>query len=87
LAEYLTQLEQSVASTNNENKDLRIQNGALVEEYARLMAFVKEVLRHPGFAPFLENGSDLRWPDISTITQPTPFTYQPCPQSEQDGLV
>ncbi|RYP39190.1 hypothetical protein DL768_010730 [Monosporascus sp. mg162] len=53
--EYVAQLEDKVVLETNENKELRVQNRALIEENARFRTFIKTLFRHPAFTPFLED--------------------------------
>ncbi|KAL0259337.1 hypothetical protein SLS55_005073 [Diplodia seriata] len=76
--EYIGQLEGEVASKNNENTELRMQNRALMEENARSRAFIERLLRHQAFGPFLDELS--RDPALMEPAKPASAPQQPAPQ-------
>ncbi|KAL1963896.1 hypothetical protein VTN77DRAFT_7702 [Rasamsonia byssochlamydoides] len=76
--EYISQLENEVASKTTENTELRLQNRALLEENTRLTELTRMLLSSPHFSSFLNdltvNGlpPQLQTPPQAPQSQPQP---------------
>jgi hypothetical protein len=55
MAEYISQLEGEVAMKAQEANDLRVENRSLQEENGRCRRLIEVLLRHPSYAPFIED--------------------------------
>lgn len=55
VAEYISQLEGEVAMKTQEANELRVENRSLVEENGRCRRLIEVLLRHPAYAPFIED--------------------------------
>ena len=53
--EYISQLEGEVAVKAQEANDLRVENRNLQEENGRCRRLIEVLLRHPAYAPFIED--------------------------------
>ncbi|KAI5208832.1 hypothetical protein AUEXF2481DRAFT_6481 [Aureobasidium subglaciale EXF-2481] len=53
--EYISQLEGEVAMKAQEANDLRVENRSLQEENGRCRRLIEVLLRHPAYAPFIED--------------------------------
>ncbi|TIA26859.1 hypothetical protein D6C81_00376 [Aureobasidium pullulans] len=53
--EYISQLEGEVAMKAQEANELRVENRSLEEENGRCRRLIEVLLRHPAYAPFIED--------------------------------
>lgn len=53
--EYISQLEGEVAMKAQEANEYRLENRSLVEENGRCRRLIEVLLRHPAYAPFIED--------------------------------
>lgn len=53
--EYISQLEGEVAMKAQEANDLKVANRSLVDENTRYRSLIETLLRHPAYAPFIED--------------------------------
>jgi len=84
--EYITQLENEILEKNNEAGLLQEQNAALLRENASYKRVVENILRHPNFAPFLENiGKDPSFLNLDTNASPPLSAHTASPATHLDG--
>jgi hypothetical protein len=82
--EYISQLEGEVAVKAQEANDLRVEKRNLQEENGRCRRLIEVLLRHPAYAPFIEDIS--KDPSISgSLAQVQQVAAGSVPSQRQRG--